>query len=65
MTKTAMTLAYLYKNAVFGGRMKGPKAGGPEGKCVCPVCGYSVSHNRAEPCTDKKCPKCDIALVRE
>lgn len=46
------------------GRM-GRQALGPGGDCVCPECGYSTAHNRAEPCDEKRCPKCGTALARE
>ncbi len=38
---------------------------GPDGKCVCPQCGYSVSHERGVPCTTLKCPKCKLNLERK
>ena len=33
--------------------------------CVCPKCGYTVTHERGEPCTDSECPKCGTQLVGE
>ena len=47
------------------GRMGGPKAAGPEGKCVCPECGHKVSHVVGQPCNEKKCPKCGTMMTRE
>jgi rubrerythrin len=38
---------------------------GPDGKCVCRKCGYSVSHERGVPCGALKCPKCDVNLERD
>lgn len=38
---------------------------GPDGKCVCPKCGYSVSHERGVPCGNLKCPKCNVNLERK
>jgi len=38
---------------------------GPDGKCVCPRCGYSVSHERGVPCSTLKCPKCNVNLERK
>ncbi|MFA5777670.1 MAG: cation diffusion facilitator family transporter [Parcubacteria group bacterium] len=38
---------------------------GPDGKCVCPKCGYSVSHERGVPCGTLKCPKCNVNLERK
>jgi len=46
------------------GRMGGPFAGGAGGSCVCQRCGYEAPHDRGAPCTQKKCPKCGIALTR-
>jgi predicted Fe-Mo cluster-binding NifX family protein len=48
-----------------GGRMEGPLAAGPAGYCVCPQCGHKEPHQVAIPCTQKQCPKCGVALVRE
>lgn len=50
-----------------GGRMpQGDKPGsGIGGRCVCPKCGYSITHNRATPCNLKSCPKCGTKLIRE
>lgn len=38
---------------------------GPDGKCVCPKCGYSVPHERGVPCSTLKCPKCNLNLERK
>lgn len=38
---------------------------GPDGKCVCPKCGYSVSHERGVPCGTLKCPRCNVNLERK
>lgn len=43
----------------------GPGQGWTLEACVCPVCGYSESHERGVPCAGKKCPTCDIILVRK
>ena len=32
--------------------------------CVCPQCGYTVSHERGVPCISKSCPVCKSWLVR-
>ena len=44
-----------------GGRF----AAGPDGKCVCPKCGYKESHTTGQPCYKKKCPKCKSPMTRE
>jgi len=38
---------------------------GPGGYCVCPKCGYKVSHIKGMPCSSIECPKCKINLNRE
>lgn len=46
------------------GRMVGP-ALGPEGFCVCTVCGTKVEHQRGIPCNQMTCPKCGSQMTRE
>ena len=46
------------------GRMGGPRAAGPSGKCICPKCGYKTLHGIGDPCYLKVCPKCGIKLTR-
>jgi len=38
---------------------------GPGGICVCKKCGYKKPHNLGAPCSEIKCPKCNINLERE
>ena len=33
--------------------------------CVCPQCGYSTPHEQGIPCNTKKCPECNVFLIRE
>lgn len=33
--------------------------------CVCPKCGYVLSHKRGYPCFKRKCPKCNSNMVRK
>ena len=48
------------------GSGQGNRAGlGPTGKCVCPNCGFSASHQPGMPCSSQKCPKCGISMIRE
>lgn len=47
------------------GRMRGSKAAGPNGYCVCPSCGHREPHVAGEPCYQKKFPRCDTQMVRE
>ncbi|MBL7162858.1 MAG: hypothetical protein ISS57_09655 [Anaerolineales bacterium] len=47
------------------GRKGGPKAGGPDGFCVCPGCGHKVKHVAGKPCYEQKCPKCAAQMIRE
>ena len=48
-----------------GGGRAGGFGAGPSGECVCPKCGYKVTHQRGAPCYTLKCPKCGINMVRE
>jgi len=48
-----------------GGRMGGPQAAGPGGKCVCPKCGHTQDHVAGQPCREQTCPKCGTRMVRE
>ena len=34
------------------------------GECKCPNCGYTEPHQRAVPCFNKKCPKCQTLMIR-
>lgn len=38
---------------------------GPGGYCLCLKCGYKTPHERGIPCSELKCPKCKISLIRE
>ncbi len=47
------------------GRMGGTRPGaGPSGKCVCPNCGATITHQRGAPCYQTNCPKCGTKMVR-
>lgn len=52
-------------NKQYGGRMGGPYAAGPIGKCVCPKCGTVANKIRGIPCTSTKCPKCGTLMFRQ
>lgn len=49
----------------FRQEIKEASGGGPGGYCVCQKCGYKIIHDRGAPCSNVKCPKCNINLVRE
>jgi len=55
----------IIEEAKGRGRMGGKAAAGPGGTCVCPKCGHTEDHDRTEPCTDKKCPKCGTMMTRK
>jgi cation diffusion facilitator family transporter len=38
---------------------------GPGGYCVCPKCGYKITHQRGVPCSTVQCPNCKINLERK
>ncbi len=44
---------------------KNPQRMGPVGHCICPKCGFRISHKRGVPCQDQKCPQCGVKLMRE
>lgn len=45
------------------GRNQGT-AQGQGGNCVCPSCGFRMSHNRGVPCYNIRCPKCSSVMSR-
>lgn len=48
------------------GRGKNSGGGyGTGGNCICAKCGTTVPHQRGNPCTNLRCPKCGTPLVRE
>lgn len=49
----------------FSGIQKGATGIGPNGKCVCPKCGYEAVHQRGVPCSTLKCPYCSVNLERK
>ena len=47
-------------------KIQGDKPGsGPEGNCLCPSCSYTTSHTRANPCNERKCPKCGTTMTKQ
>ena len=44
----------------FGRGFFGRRNAGKE--CICPECGYKQPSERAVPCTEKKCPKCNATM---
>jgi len=49
----------------FTGEVKEAAGRGPEGNCICEKCGYKIPHQRGVPCSDLKCPNCNLNLKRE
>ncbi len=47
------------------GRGCGGRFGGPEGNCVCSVCGHEAPHTPGVPCIQMKCEKCGSPMVRK
>ncbi len=46
------------------GRMGGPFASGPGGRCVCPKCGHTAAHTAGQPCNQQVCAKCGTRMTR-
>ena len=46
------------------GRMRGPFAAGPGGRCRCPKCGHEMPHQRGRPCNATECPECGEVMIR-
>jgi hypothetical protein len=38
---------------------------GTGGYCVCPKCGYKITHKSGVPCQEEHCPQCNSVLLRE
>jgi cation diffusion facilitator family transporter len=53
------------KKDKFKEKIKEGSGKGPDGFCVCEQCGYKTIHQRGTPCSDLKCPTCNINLKRE
>lgn len=49
----------------FQSEIKEATGKGPSGYCVCEKCDYKTPHQRGVPCSNLKCPKCNINLKRE
>lgn len=49
----------------FKEEIKGAAGKGPDGECVCPQCGYKVSHERGVPCSNLQCCNCKTSLQRK
>lgn len=49
----------------FKEKIKEAVGRGPDGNCVCPKCGYRVSHEKGTPCGTLKCPTCNVNLERK
>ncbi len=49
----------------FKDEVKEARGQGPEGNCVCDKCGYKTAHQRGIPCSNLKCPICNMNLRRE
>lgn len=49
----------------FKGKIKDAAGAGPGGDCVCPKCGYRITHEPGIPCSSLKCPDCNVGLERK
>ncbi len=48
----------------FKGKVEQARGEGPGGWCVCPKCGYKITHQPGIPCSTLECPKCKTPLER-
>lgn len=53
-----------HRHGRFRNEVEVAQGEGPGGNCICPRCGYTISHERSVPCSTLKCPSCDINLTR-
>lgn len=53
------------EKTVLANGVGGGTGEGPGGTCVCPKCKYTESHDKADPCNKKKCPKCGATMTRK
>ncbi|MFC1629753.1 cation diffusion facilitator family transporter [Patescibacteria group bacterium] len=49
----------------FRSKVKEAVGEGPGGYCLCEKCNHKTPHQRAVPCSNLKCPTCNINLKRE
>lgn len=49
----------------FIDKVEGSSAQGPGGECVCPKCGYKITHQPRTPCSSLECPNCQVKLERQ
>ncbi|MEA1937384.1 MAG: cation diffusion facilitator family transporter [Patescibacteria group bacterium] len=49
----------------FKDKIQEASSKGPDGYCVCEKCGYKTPHQRGVPCSNLKCPNCNVNLERE
>jgi len=40
------------------------RGAGIGGFCICPGCGAKIEHQPGIPCTEVKCPKCGLSMIR-
>lgn len=57
--------AICVEDALGEGKGVGGKRQGIGGanKCICPSCGFTETHDRGTPCTNRTCPKCGTKMV--
>ena len=36
----------------------------PNQECICPNCGYKITHQMGDPCNMKRCSKCGALMIR-
>jgi len=48
----------------FIDKIKDATGKGPDGYCVCEKCNYKIIHKKGIPCSEMKCPKCNVELKR-
>lgn len=53
------------RKGLFKDKAQETSGKGPDGYCFCEKCGYKTPHQRGIPCSNLKCPNCNVNLERD